>query len=216
MFGNLNVTCRPIDLWPGVQTPQEKRKVAIFRASWTNTLGILRRELDALRAKQIVLMLAVSENEILQDGSRPRATARPSHPGVIIAFESMHGPVKLACDRFSGWQDNVRAIALTLHDLRRIDRYGTARRGEQYRGWRALPGPVNEVQVKTYREAAEILARLSERRPADVLVGEPRMIDAWRVAVRRTHPDQGGKAEEFRLVQEARIVLEAHFRNGVR
>jgi hypothetical protein len=34
------------------------------------------------------------------------------------------------------WQDNLRAVALGLEALRRVERYGIAQRGEQYAGWR--------------------------------------------------------------------------------
>ena len=44
-----------------------------------------------------------------------------------------------ATDRFFAWQDNVRAIALGLEALREVDRYGIAKKGEQYAGWKALP-----------------------------------------------------------------------------
>jgi hypothetical protein len=40
------------------------------------------------------------------------------------------------------WQHNVRAIALGLEALRKVDRYGITRRGEQYAGWKALPAGI--------------------------------------------------------------------------
>lgn len=36
------------------------------------------------------------------------------------------------------WQINLRAIALGLEALRKLDRYGITSRGEQYTGWRAI------------------------------------------------------------------------------
>src|SRR5690606_5164123 len=78
------------------------------------------------------------EDDIRLDGL-PRANARPGHQGVVLAFDSKYGPLKYATDTFDRWQDNLRAIALGLESLRRVDRYGITKRGEQYTGWRQLP-----------------------------------------------------------------------------
>lgn len=87
----MNVTFRPIDRWPTAQTVN--RKASPFRAHWDDTLDLLEFELGRLRAHTIVIQLAITEDEIRRDGW-PRAHAQPSHPGVILAFESIHGPLK--------------------------------------------------------------------------------------------------------------------------
>ena len=45
------------------------------------------------------------------------------------------------CDKYSNWQANLRAIALSLEALRAEDRYGVTRRAEQYKGWAKLLPP---------------------------------------------------------------------------
>jgi hypothetical protein len=45
---------------------------------------------------------------------------------------------QFAVDMFPSWQDNLRAIALGLEALRKVERYGIANRGEQYAGWAQL------------------------------------------------------------------------------
>src|SRR5947208_1880483 len=96
-------------------------------------LGRVRASSDADGGDQF----AVTESDIRLDG-RPRARAVASHPGVVLAFDSRHGPLKYAVDTFDRWQDNLRAIALGLEHLRAVDRYGVTRRGEQYTGWRQI------------------------------------------------------------------------------
>jgi hypothetical protein len=144
---------------------------------------LLDKELRALGARRVVIQLALQEGNIRLDGW-PRAAARPAHSGVVIAFESKHGPLKYHSDQFTGWQDNLRAIALGLEALRAVDRYGITRRGEQYQGWKALPaGESSDVE-----------------RGRDLI----RQYGSIPEALKATHPDHGGDAEDFQAVQAAR------------
>lgn len=204
-IADLGVTVRPIDIWPGVHTKGRKRSP--FRATWSQTVTAFSTELRAIRAKSIVLMLAIEERDLRLDGF-PRARAEASHPGVILSFESKVGPLKICCDRFDHWQDNIRAIALGLGDLRRLDRYGITKRGEQYSGWKALPANAGSNETITDRhQAAEVLARFSTHATVQILNGLWK--EAYREAVRRTHPDRGGDARSFTLVQQARAIMAA-------
>jgi hypothetical protein len=45
---------------------------------------------------------------------------------------------QFACDRFTGWEDNLRAITKTLDALRAVDRYEVVQDGEQYSGFKQL------------------------------------------------------------------------------
>lgn len=115
-----------------------KHQRSQFDSSWTSTLQLLAREIVHLDGRNIVLEVDVPERGIRNDGMI-RADARPATPGVRVAFESKHGPLTYATDRFAHWQDNVRALALGLEALRKVDRYGISKRGQQYTGWKALP-----------------------------------------------------------------------------
>jgi hypothetical protein len=178
-------TFRPIERWLGPSTPS--RRYSPFRASYSQTLALLDRELRALRASRVVIQLALEESDIRLDGL-PRASARPKHPGVILAFHSdKHGmDLQYALDAYTKWEDNLRAIALGLEALRKVDRYGVTKHGEQYRGWRQL-GPGNDG------------ASLVER--GHVLIEKHGSITE---ALRATHPDHGGDPEDFIAVQAAR------------
>lgn len=200
-----NVTFRPIDRWPGESTKRRQR--SRFRAGWSDTLELLQRELDQLKAKNTVVMLDLTEDDIRLDGW-PRANANPGHPGVILAFESPYGPLKYPCDTFTTWKDNLRAIALALEALRKVDRYGVTKRGEQYTGWRALPGPSGEAT--TAQQAAGILASESGGHTQQILDHPDAAGAAIRQALMEAHPDRGGSPDRFHAVQTARRVIEAH------
>lgn len=109
-----------------------------FRAAFRRTVELLIDELRQLHARHVVIELDVRERDIRLDGY-PRADAKVGVPAVVVSFESKHGPLRYATGEYDDWQDNLRAIALSLNALRSVDRYGVSRRGEQYRGWRALP-----------------------------------------------------------------------------
>src|SRR5690349_15087060 len=118
------VVTRPLVLWPHAETRGRKRSQ--FKAAWSDTVWLLEREVGLLGGRQAVMQIAITEDDLRLDG-RIRANARPTHPGVVVSFESRHGPLEYATDVFDDWQDNVRAIALGLEALRKVDRYGIAK-----------------------------------------------------------------------------------------
>lgn len=198
----MEMTFRPLAAWPGAATKRRKR--APFRAGYNATLKLLDAELRHLKAAAVVLQVALREDEIRLDG-RPRAGSRPSHPGVVLSFESAHGPLSYPCDAFEDWEDNLRAIALSLEHLRAVDRYGVTKRGEQYRGWTALPPPPTPAAAAmTPTAAAVFLHEHSGRMP---ITGAEERKAAYRAAAMKLHPDRGGDAALFASLQKAREVL---------
>jgi hypothetical protein len=186
----IDLKFRPITTWPGGAIEPRRSP---FRANYGVTLRLLERELDYLGARNVFLQVALDESEIRLDG-RPRARATARHPGIILTFDSRYGPLQYATAEFDTWQDNIRAIALGLEALRKVDRYGITKRGEQYTGWKALPAGGNGGVMDT-AEAMRIIDRYGGGN--------------IRAAIRATHPDAGGDDESFALVQRAREVLGA-------
>jgi hypothetical protein len=134
-----------------------------FTADWASTVTLLERELDMLYARDIVIEVDVREGDIRLDGQL-RADAKASTPAVRIAFDSSVGHLVYATDRYQrvwgsrsrmdSWQHNVRAIALGLEALRKVDRYGITRRGEQYAGWKQITNGMTRDQ------ASEVFSRV--------------------------------------------------------
>lgn len=212
-FYDLNATFRPIDVWPGKETRNRER--SRFKAEWRQTRSLLARELAHLQAKNIVCQLALREQDIRLDGY-PRANARPTHPGVILAFDSKYGPLRYPCDTFDDWQDNVRAIALAMEKLRAVDRYGVTRRGEQYAGWKALPAS-SAHPAMTVDQAARFVSEHDAGSTVGVgaILSDRKYLEfAYRNAAKKLHPDTGGDTAKFQLLQEAKRVLDAHHGNG--
>jgi hypothetical protein len=193
---DLGVTFRPFDGPP----PPEGGRRSPFDASWSSTVELLARELRHLDAKLVVVELGLEERDLRVDGM-PRANARMTTDAVRISFESKWGPLRYETGEFTrgwygsgqdGWQANVRAIALGLEALRKVDRYGISKRGDQYTGWKQLPMRAGDESLATAAHAREFLARWDG--------------DITR-ALKETHPDRGGDEAEFRKVMRARELV---------
>src|SRR5688500_16877241 len=201
------VRCRPIDNWAGPRTRDWDRRSSPFSAGWPRVRTDLMRELVHLDADDVVIGLEIRPDHIRLDGW-PKAEANPPPP-VILTFTSKVGPLRFQCDRYSKWQDNLRAIGLTLQRLRLVDEGGVARSGEQYQGWNALPpGQPSAVgSAMTGEDAARLLAveGLDEVDAWVDVMASPEV--AFRNAARRHHPDAGGDPAMFRRVTEARDLL---------
>jgi hypothetical protein len=228
---------RPIDEWPAPFTTSGKAPQ--FSAKWSDTLGLFDRELTHLGAREAVIQVAADERGMRLDGGL-RADAKVSHPGVIVSFETKkYGPMRYFTDVFDkgsrwvkgtkneygwysggrseaipGWQMNARAIALGLEALRKVDRYGITKRGEQYTGWSALP-PATPMGAgaMTVEQAADFIAEHSTRAGLpldrdDILDMGAWLNDGYRMAAKVLHPDAGGSTQDFQKLQVAKRILD--------
>lgn len=195
------VRVAPLREWPGTLTPGNKRQRSNFSAPYSATLALLKRELVALHSRDIELLVAIPVGAFRRDG-KPYANARAEHPGIVISFDSKHGHLSYPCDTFTTWPDNIRAVALALEALRKVDRYGVTAHGEQYRGFAAISATV----VEPFTDAP------SARRWLDSLWGVDgdSLGTVIRRAKRMTHPDSGpGDAYTFDYVMRAEALLRA-------
>jgi hypothetical protein len=182
MSTQVRIIFRPLERWD--RRTAGARPHSPFKAAYQDTLDLLQRETRMLAARHVVVELAIREADLRLDG-QPYAGTRGDHPGVTVAFDSKHGPLKYTADKFATWQENLRAIALGLEALRKVNRYGMTSRGEQYAGWKALPSG-----EASQRERGEELIRLH---------------GGVRQALKATHPDhEGGNVEDLLAVQAAR------------
>jgi hypothetical protein len=201
---------RPIEQWPGALT--QHRKHARFGSTYTQSKELLNAEVNHIRKGGIyeyVLMLNIEQWDLKLNGEL-RANARPvGHPGVIVAFESKFGPLQYATDVFYSWEDNFRAIALSLEALRKVDRYGVSKRGEQYTGWAQIGSgiPMGMGSSKMDEETALKILRDGSDIPVTVNSTPEQINTAFKAAARKHHPDAGGSEDRFKLIEQARDAL---------
>lgn len=199
----------PLESWPGDRTRNRKRSP--FKSRWSRTVDDLDRELRHLSARNVVIQADCERSEIRLDGFL-RADARLRGPGVVLTFDSRHGPLSYPCDTFTDWQDNVRAIALALEALRAVNRYGVTRQAEQYKGWARLAAP-GSAEFSSLEQAATFVAQHAGDGTHFEHVLQVREIfqKAYRQAAGKLHPDaNGGQDAAFKRLQAAKSVLERH------
>lgn len=210
----LRYTTRPISDRTWLR-PSAQREVSRFTASWTNTLDLLEREYEMLGGDHLVIEVDVPERAIRNDGAI-RADARANSPAVVVAFDtSKHGPLLYRSDQYGRlpwqpkmrevWQHNVRAVAMTLEALRAVDRHGASRRGEQYRGYKALGAGTGEAASHmTSSEAWTVLRAAAAIREDEDLP----LTQIIRTARARAHPDRhAGARAAWDHVERAVQVL---------
>jgi hypothetical protein len=184
-----------------------ERKKSLFKAPWNRTMSLLERELMNLGASEVILEGGWRSDQIRVDGY-PYAKATASHPAVILRFrDAENKPLAFPCDRFETWEDNVRAIALSLEALRAVDRFGVTKHSEQYQGFKAIEA----AKQWTVDDAAQFLSVKTEMR-VDVLLNDSELYRrAYRAAARVMHPDViGSNPHEWKLLADAKALLDAH------
>lgn len=168
----MKITLRPMPTWPHGQETRDRRDAQFKstggrRIGYDQTIHELEYEVDRLGGTDIVIGVGLTEYDVKTDGS-PRANARPMlHPGVEISFNSKHGRLTYATDVYTDWRDNVRAIVKGLEALRGLDRWGVARRGEQYAGFAMLTaGPgLEELGKQMVEKYGSVNAALKATHP---------------------------------------------------
>ena len=202
----LGLTLRPLQSKAWLQVGGA-RSVSPFSAPLKDTLKLLKTELRAINARRIVCEIDIREGDLRLDGL-PRASAIAETPAIALSFESKHGALRLTFDGFWKWEHNLLALAMHLNHLRMASLYGVGSAGEQYRGWVAIEARSEDSETQ---KAAQVIARCSSHGRVGIHDDEACFNAAYRVAVSRTHPDRGGKVEEFREVQAAGEVLKRRF-----
>ncbi|MCU1679238.1 MAG: hypothetical protein JWM93_3996 [Frankiales bacterium] len=197
----------------------DRTSAGVFRSNWTSTMRLLSDEIELLGGRRAVLEVVVLDGFIRRDGMLS-ARAHVGHPGVVVSFESRHGPLRYSTDQYeqryasdlASWQANVRAVALGLGALRAVDRYGITGRAQQYTGWKALPAGTGQIASGMTATAAQsILLRAAgvaedqirgDRWPADLLR------EVYKTAKAATHPDRNnGDQGQWNLVDNAAQTL---------
>jgi hypothetical protein len=229
----MDITFETLDKWP---YGGKGDRNSPFKASYPKTVALLKDELGRMNARRVALQTGHYGDDIRMDGL-PRVNARtPRFPGVALSFEKWipngqkneqgqplgtYELLEFPCATFNYWEDNLRAIALTLKSIRETKKYGVGRvdRDQHYEGFKhkrveARTG-VNGMNGKlTPEAAAAVLAACAEGGwTAEVLLrSAAEMESAYRQAARNVHPDFGGTDHSMAKVNEAATVLRQHFK----
>lgn len=200
----IDASFKPLPKWDRKPDPQWKN--ASFKTPYNKTLDKLEYEIGHLRGHDIRIDAGYSREQIRNDGW-PRGGTRPAHPGVVLYFESPDGPLCFPCATYNTMEANLHAIALTLENLRAIDRYGVTLGHEQYRGFLALaPAP----ESMTVEGAAMFIQLHSSFTHGPIVESASSYRHAYKQAASRLHPDVTGNNEGFYKLGQAKAVLDKH------
>lgn len=206
---------RTLEKWPRKATPSNCQKNSPFKSTVGKTYEDLRGELDAIGAKGVVWIEAGFDRKHIRGDGLPYSNApKPSHPGVIVyAPETSKGPLRFVCDDCRSWEDNLRAIVLTMERLRLADRYGVTKDAEQYRGFQSLPPPApdNGCSFSSIDAAAAWVGEQVVLPAGMLLHSAQKWGEAYRTLAKQCHPDTGcTDPTAWKRLQSARELLDKH------
>jgi hypothetical protein len=207
------ITWRQLKNWPTdrERTPVDARRDGPFKAKYNTLRRDLDDELFRVGARETTVELDVqTQAAFSRVNGEPLVDMRMRSPAVVLRYVNEAGTLlTFACDRFHLWTDNLRAISLTLHDLRRIERYETTAKGQQYSGWAQLPASTGSTL--STEEAAQFLAQHAKGITAREMLDSPTMArDALRQVQNKLHPQNGGRSGDFAQATDAGRTLAAH------
>jgi hypothetical protein len=216
----LKIQIKAITHWNGKETTEPRRSQ--FRQTYRNTTQILEKELSYLdiRTDSLFIEMYVHPNQVRADGQL-RADARPYKQGVKLTFDLItwsepipsepgrrrikFQTVTYPCDAFDSWQDNLRAIALSLEALRKVERFGVLKFNEVVA---RLALPSAEGKTTTREDAAFFLANYSSYLQNHILTDKSIAKLAFREAAQKLHPDRKNENMTlWLLLEEAKKTL---------
>lgn len=188
--------------WPTGRVRSKQRKTnGQFKTSFASARDNCEHEIKLLGGTKTVISTNI---RLKRDGRAEHVDFGKTipDPGVAVYFQRNGKEMCFACDCWNHVQDNMHAIALTISALRGIARWGTGDMMEAaFRGFAALP-------ERTSSAWHEVLGVRINASPEQVK-------EAYRVLVKKHHPDLGGNAEQMRRVQAAWTDFENAQRNAV-
>ena len=180
--------------WP--RTEKHRRQESRFKraarfAARSHSMDEVRRELanemERLGARNAILSTNV---RLRLDGLPYSNQAQPDDRGAAVYFELKSKPVALACDRWLRVEDNIWAIVKHVESIRGQERWGVGSIDQAFRGYMALP---ERASGSAWWDVLGVAINAS---PDQVK-------DAYRILVKKHHPDAGGDPEMFQRVHEA-------------
>lgn len=197
-------TSGEIDWPPALErtSPAERKHTHKFSVTFHEALEDIGAELEnRIGADDWRVSTAAAHRK--SDGM-PYADANPDNPGVVIRWTKDGQQYAVACDRYTDWRDNARAIGLYLREKRKMS-HRPVTTGQDEFATAALPSGNEEAIVAAAPGS-------NGQDPHDVLgvdaeAPESAIQDAAQARVKETHPDQGGDREEYQAVIEAKEAL---------
>lgn len=174
------------------------------------------KSLKKIHASNVIVEAGFARHQIRNDGW-PQNDAKPAHAGVVLYFRNTDGDFRFPCGTYRTFEANLHAIALTLENLRAIDRYGATSSHQQYMGFKQLEAGAAGGKVWTLEAAAAWMKAEGDRDIGDSVISEVQLVtnqeyyrETYRALAKSLHPDGGGRdSERWNDLQGVKQVLDA-------
>lgn len=180
--------------WPRTSNPWPAGNKFGNNSIWKAARG-LHAELERMGAEDINLS---SDLQLRNDGMPRSSQSVPRDTGVAIYFTRDGEKLVIACDIYNRCEDNIRAIALIIESMRRIERYGGDKMMKRaFTGFTAIEGP-DAIRKEAWWEVLGVIETTRQEVVERV----------YKILAKKAHPDAGGSADEMarlnKAIQEAR------------
>jgi hypothetical protein len=183
--------------WPITDVYERRDGKYNFRkpggAFWTfaQARDALLDELRRLGARDVVLSCNITPD---RHGRIIEPSRRPADQGIAVYFTLDGQPKTMARDTYQRFEENMRALTLTIEAMRAIERHGGGQMmSRAFAGFAALPPP---MVTPPRRPCWEILDIKPTSSPTEIRA-------AYRQRARVCHPDAGGTSEQMTELQAA-------------
>lgn len=179
--------------WP--RTNKHDRTTGPFKMPPGKVRYELNRELAMLGAKNVI----VNSNVMTRADGLPYAKQpNTEDPAVVLYFTLDGNEVCIPCDRWSSVDSNLRAIGMAVEAIRGMERWGTGQMVRAaFSGFTALPAGASSGTPVVPDEPWYDVLGVSPNAEDDLIEA------AYKVAIKKAHPDTGGTVERFHRIQKA-------------
>lgn len=181
-----DITTYPL-VWPTNWERTASRTPSRYRVSFERARADLLQQLSLLRTESIVIS---SNVPVRRDGIPYAKATAPWDPGVAVYWmDHSEGLRVIACDKWRGTAENLRAIGTTLTYLRGIQRAGaTEAVTKAFSGFAALL-PASVPKNDDWR----VVMNFDHNEP----ITEAQLSRRYRTLAQERHPDRGGSHEQM-------------------
>jgi len=186
--------------WADRTRPAARERTSKFSVTLASSISDIKTELeDRLGVDDWRLSTAAPHRK--KDG-RPYADANPDDPGAVVRWSMDEEQYAVACDRYTGLRDNVRAIGLYIEEKRKMGNRPVRTGQDEFATARLPSGDDDDlVVVGGETEAPHEVLGVSPDAPDAAVVG------AYRELLKERHPDHGGSAAELRQLNQAKEAM---------
>jgi hypothetical protein len=181
------------DGWP--RTPPHLRQWSRFKITPDRAVARLFDEIRKLGGRNVVL----SSNARVSRHGSPYADEmkrQTNDPGVAVYFTLDKSSIVMARDTFPMIWENVMSISHAIEHMRGLSRHGGDHMMKKaFSGFAALPAPEHVKPKRPWWEVFGLPQEMNDRGVTEA---------AYKMLIKKRHPDMGGSTEAFIELQEAR------------